>query len=263
VLLAQERGNTVDCEDYISLEKHRKIMNYAAAAGFEFDDFDNQHIDNYSVVRIYKNAPVLFRLINHLDKSFKVAMLPHAFDGNNNHLIHVFTSYSPTASFPAVVKKASYFVTSRLIWKVDVETKKFIGMEGYNLGLGNLKETSVSVNLEFQFGAETLIHEVIHLKQGNWNEKIVHEATGMVLQDCRGSFKRIEDLKPKLTTELNRIIRDFARFDHKVGQILGIKETDRLRAPRFNDLPGSAMRRPRNFTRNKSLMVRRKSEEIA
>jgi hypothetical protein len=76
VLLAKERGISVDWQDHITIEKHQKIMKYAMAAGFVFDDFDKQHIEGYSVVRIYKEAPILFQLINHIDKSFEVAMRP-------------------------------------------------------------------------------------------------------------------------------------------------------------------------------------------
>jgi hypothetical protein len=244
ILLVKKKGITVDTyQDHISIEKHRKIMKYAMAAGFVFDDFDKQHIEDYSVVRVYKEAPVLYQLINHIDKSFQVAMRPQPINCNHgpSHLIHILTSYSPSSSFPAIVKKAFYFMTSPLIWTVNPDSKKFFVREGYNLGLGNLKESSVSLNLEFVFNSETLIHEIIHLKHSDWSEEIVSEAAAMVLKDCPLFTKKVEGLKPKLNLEFNRIVRDFMRFDFKVGQILEINKNqaqvrqvapgDRLKAP--------------------------------
>lgn len=227
IQLAKEKG-IIDgtYQDYISIEKHQKIMKYATAAGFVFDDFDKQHIEGYSVVRIYKEAPILFQLINHIDKSFQVAIHPYSIKYNHkpSHLIHYSTSYSYSSSFPAIVKKAFYFMASWEFWTVHPDLKKLASREGYNLGLSNLKERSVSLNLEFVFDPGILIHEIVHAKHGDWDEKIVHEATDMVLKDCPLFTKTVEGLNPKLTLEFNRIVQDFARFDHKVGQILGINK---------------------------------------
>lgn len=194
------------------------------AAGFVFDDFDKQHIEGYSVVRIYKEAPVLFKLINHIDKSFQVAMRPQPINCSHgpSHLLHILTSYSPSSSFPAIVKKASYFMTSWELWTVHPDSKTPTSQEGYNLGLSNLKENSLSLNVEFKFATDILIHEIVHLKHGDWNESIIHEAAAMVLQDCPYFLKKIEGLIPQ--PEFDRVVRDFARFDYKVGQILGINK---------------------------------------
>jgi hypothetical protein len=226
ILLAKEKGITIDSQDHISIEQHRKIMKYAMAAGFVFDDFDKQHIEGYSVVRIYKEAPILFQLINHIDKSFQVALRPYSITYNHkpSWLIHYSTSYSSSSSFPAIVKKAFYFMTSWELWTVNPDLKKLASQEGYNLGLSNLKESSVSLNVEFKFNPETLIHEIAHLKHGDWNEEVVYEAAAVVLQDCSQLLEKIKGLKSKLNLEFNQIVRDFARFDHKVGQILGINK---------------------------------------
>jgi len=223
IQLAEEKGVTVKtCENLIPIEKHRKIMKYAAAAGFEFDGFDKQHIDGYSVVRIYKQAPYFFQLINHIDKSFKVVMQPQPIDcSNNNFHLHLKTIYDYSANFPAIVKKAFYFMTSWEFWTVHPDSKTPTSREGYNLGLSNLKNYSVSFNIEFGFDLKVLIHEIVHLKHGDWNEKIVHEATAMIAQDFSHLLKSIDRLKPKLISEVKRIAREFERFDYKVGQILG------------------------------------------
>lgn len=223
ILIAKEKGINVDThQDHISIDKHQKIFKYAMAAGFVFDDFDGQHIEGYSVVRIYKEAPILFKLLNHIDKSFQVICKQQP-----DNKIHISTFYSPSADFPAIVKKAFYFMTSSKFCMVP-DSETLISREGYNLGLGNLKENTVSINLEFIFDLEVLIHEIVHLKHGNWNEQIVQEATDMVLRDCSYFLKNIESLKSKLEKEFNRIVGDFARFDCKVGQILGINKNRAL-----------------------------------
>ncbi len=208
-------------------------MKYAIAAGFVFDNFDSQHIEGYSVVRVYKVAPALFQLINHIDKSFQVAMRPC--NGKASHLIHISTSYSHSASFPATVTEVYYYMTSWEVWRVDPDSKTPTSQVGYNLGLCNLKDRSVSYNIEFKFDLEILLHEIVHQKQGRWGEELVKKASAMVLQDCPHFLKNIEGLNSKLNLEFNRIVRDFARFDYKVGQILGIKEANALRSPRPND----------------------------
>jgi hypothetical protein len=215
-------------QDNISLEKHRKIMQYATAAGFEFDNFDGQHIEGYSVVRIYKEAPVLFQLINHLDKSFQVTMQTSPIKSYHrpaHKMIQLATSYSYGADFPSIVKKAAYFLTSWWVWTVPLDAKILSSRTGYNLGLGNQKERSVAFNLEFRFDLDLLLHEIIHLKHGEWNEKIIHEAAALVVQDAPNFLTKVADLKPKLDKEFKRIARDFTRFDHKVGKTLGINES--------------------------------------
>lgn len=239
-LLAKEKGIIVETyQDHIPIEKHRKIMKYAMAAGFVFDGFDKQHFEGYSVVRIYKEAPILFQLINHIDKSFQVAMRPYPIECTDKppNWVNLSTSYSYSASFPAIVKKASYFIASWEVWTVHPDSKMPASREGYNLGLSNLKESSVSINIEFKFDPGILIHEIVHLKH-DWNEEIIHEVTAMVLQDCPYFLKKIEGLKTKLNLEFNRIVRDFARFDYQVGQILEINETESLRGPRTGDRGG-------------------------
>ncbi|MHB8156201.1 MAG: hypothetical protein ACYDEQ_02200 [Desulfocucumaceae bacterium] len=226
ILLAKEKGIIVDTyQDYISIDKHRKIMKYAAAAGFEFEDFNSQHIEGYSVVRIYKEAPILFQLINYMDKYFKVIVQPFKYNHEPFSLVHLSTLYSHSASFPAIIKRAYYFMTSWNLWTVDPRSKTLTSREGYNLGLSNLRDRTVSYNIEFQINLELLLHEIVHQKGSPWGEKVVREATALVAKDCTSFLKKVEGLTTNLNSEITRIARDFARFDYKVGQILGINET--------------------------------------
>jgi hypothetical protein len=228
VLLARKKGLSpnLDQEDNISLAQHRKIRQYAAAAGFWFDTDFSQHIEDFSVVRIYKNAPVLFKLINRLERSFQVIMQADPLSSKQKPgKMILATAYDYAARLPAIIQKASYFLTSWEVWTVNPDSKLLTSQVGYNRGLANRKENSVSYNLEFRLDLDVLLHEVIHLKHRDWNERITHEAAALVAPDCPALLARAAGLKAKLDREFYRTACDFARFDHKVGQILGINKS--------------------------------------
>ena len=110
-------------------------------------------------------------------------MQPHKICNHKpSYSINISASYSYSASFPAIVKKACYFMASPQVWTVHDSKPTF--REGYNLGLANCKTDSIAFNIEFDFGLDVMLHEILHLKYPDWNVKIVQESADLVARDC-------------------------------------------------------------------------------
>lgn len=173
--------------------------------------------------KFLKEAPYLYRIINHLDKSFNIIV------DKNNKLSAI---YNYNAKFPGIIKKAHFFIGGNKKWYANIdspilELKSSIGPTS---GEANTKDLSVAISIEFPLKFETAIHEIIHLKWPEnhlFTEEDVEELTEKVIKNLK---PMLESLKPRELKKLTkkskqewvRISKEFESFDKEIGRVLSI-----------------------------------------